>query len=218
MLQIDEARLERDLGYRYRYLADFIGFDAEDEAALHGAAEHLAPLVSVLVDAVYNKLIQQDATWRHFLPRQHGYEGTVPPSLAELTMDHPQIHYRKQHLARYLTALVTRPYDSEMVKYLDMVGKIHTRKAGNRDIHVPQVQMNALMGFVADAVTGVIFGLGLQKAAEQRLVRAFQKLLWIQNDLIHRHYAAGVEEGAAIGGMAAAGSTFGPTAASRSHN
>ncbi|MBA2227136.1 MAG: protoglobin family protein [Thermogemmata sp.] len=218
MRQIDEARLERDLGYRYRYLADFIGFGPDDEAALHEAAASLAPLVPVLVDAVYDKLIQQDATWRHFLPRQHGYEGPTPPSLAELTMDHPQIRYRKQHLARYLSALVTRPYDGKMVEYLDMVGKIHTRQAGNPNIHVPQVQMNALMGFVADAVTAAIFGLGLGKAAEQRLVRAFQKLLWIQNDLIHRHYAAGEGSRAAPGETPGARSALAGTAASTSHN
>ena len=76
---------------------------------IHNAAVHLAPLVPGLVDAVYHKLIQQDATWRHFLPRQHGYEGPIPTSLQDLTMDHPQIAYRKQHLARYLTSLVTRP-------------------------------------------------------------------------------------------------------------
>ncbi len=56
MRQIDEARLERDLGYRYRYLADFIGFGPDDEAALHEAAASLAPLVPVLVDAVAARL------------------------------------------------------------------------------------------------------------------------------------------------------------------
>jgi hypothetical protein len=216
MRHIDEARLERDLGYRYRYLADFVGFTAEDEAAIHKAAAYLAPLVPGLVDAVYNKLIQQDATWRHFLPRQHGYEGPIPSSLQELTMDHPQIAYRKQHLARYLTALVTRPYDGKMVEYLDMVGKIHTRQAGNREIHVPPVQMNALMGFVADALTATIFGLGLDRDSERRLVRAFQKLLWIQNDLIQRHYTA---EGAAEPvGTAVASSCGSGVRASTSHN
>jgi len=210
MRHIDEARLEQDLGYRYRYLVDFIGFTAEDEAVIHNAAVHLAPLVPGLVDAVYHKLIQQDATWRHFLPRQHGYQGPIPTSLQDLTMDHPQIAYRKQHLARYLTSLVTRPYDGKMVEYLDMVGKIHTRKAGNREIHVPLAQMNALMGFVADALTATVFGLGLDRDTEQRLVRAFQKLLWIQNDLIQRHYTGdGAAEAEAAGTTAASSSGSG---------
>jgi hypothetical protein len=188
MTHVDEPRLERDLGYRFDYVANFVGFGPEDAAVIHAAAGRLAPLVPGLVDAVYNKLIQQDATWRHFLPRQHGYEGPVPTKLDDLTMDHPQIAFRKQHLARYLTALVTRPYDGKMVEYLDMVGKIHTPKAGNKEIQVPLVQMNALMGFVADALTATILGLGLDRETEVKALRAFGKLLWIQNDLINRHY------------------------------
>ena len=190
MTHIDEPRLERDLLYRFHYVANFVGFGPDDAAAVHAAAPLLAPLVPSLVDAVYDKLIQQDATWRHFLPRQFGYEGPVPTQLEELTMDHPQVAYRKQHLARYLGALVTRPYDGKMVEYLNTVGKIHTPKAGSKEIDVPLVQMNGLMGFVADAVTATVLGLGLDRQTEAKALRAFGKLLWIQNDLITRHYAA----------------------------
>lgn len=189
MTHVDEARLESDLGYRFGYVSKFIGFGPDDVAAVHGAAPKLAPLVPALVDAVYAQLFQQDATWRHFLPRQHGYTGDVPATLDQLTPDHPQIAFRKQHLGRYLAALVTKPYDGKMVEYLDMVGKIHTPKAGSKDIDVPLVQMNALMGFVADALTATVLGLGLDRATEVRTLRAFGKLLWIQNDLITRHYA-----------------------------
>ncbi len=188
MTAIDEPRLESDLGYRFGYVAGFIGFGPDDVAAVHGAAAHLAPLVSGLVDAVYDKLHAYDATWRHFLPRQHGYAGDVPTDLAALTMDHPQILFRKQHLGRYLVTLVTKPYDGKMVEYLDMVGKMHTPKAGSPDLDVPLVQMNALLGFVADALTATILGLGLPREAEAKTLRAFGKLLWVQNDLITRHY------------------------------
>jgi hypothetical protein len=187
---IDEARLESDLGYRFGYVSEFIGFGPDDVATIHAAAPALAPLVPALVDAVYDKLIGYDATWRHFLPRQHGYEGQVPTILQDLTMDHAQIQFRKQHLARYLAALVTKPYDAKMVGYLDMVGKIHTPKAGAAEIQVPLVQMNALLGFVGDALTATILGLGLPREREVQTLRAFGKLLWIQNDLINRHYAA----------------------------
>jgi hypothetical protein len=69
-----------------------------------------------------------------------------------------------------------------------MVGKMHTPKAGSSSLDVPLVQMNALMGFVSDALTGTILGLGLDREQEVRTVRAFNKLLWLQNDLINRHY------------------------------
>ncbi|QDT36675.1 protoglobin family protein [Stratiformator vulcanicus] len=188
MQHIDEPKLEEDLAYRFGYLAEFIGFGEDDVAAVHGAAPAVAPLVPSLVDAVYEKLFSYDATKRHFVPRQHGYEGDVPPSIEELTVDHPMIAFRKQHLGRYLQTLVTKPYDGKMAEYLDMVGKIHTPKAGSQQLHVPLVQMNALMGFVADAFVATITGLGLDRETEVRTLRAFNKLLWIQNDLITRHY------------------------------
>jgi hypothetical protein len=189
MTTIDEPRLETDLTYRFGYVAEFMGFGADDIAAIHGAAAHLAPLVPGLVDAVYAKLHTSSATWRHFLPRQHGYDGPIPTDLAQLTPDHPQIAFRKQHLSRYLVQLVTKPYDGKMLEYLDMVGKIHTDKAGSKEIVIPLVQMNALMGFVADALTATILNLNLPRDAERATLRAFGKLLWIQNDLIAKHYA-----------------------------
>jgi hypothetical protein len=188
MNRINESRLESDLSYRFHYVAEFIGFGPQDVAVIHDAVTALAPLVPALVDAVYVKLHQNDATWRHFLPRQFGYEGTVPTKLEDVTPDHPMILYRKQHLARYLAALVTKPYDGTMVGYLDMVGKIHTAKAGSKDIFVPLVQMNALLGFVGDALTSTILALGLERSREVATLRAFNKLLWLQNDLINRHY------------------------------
>ena len=190
MKHIDEPKLESDLAYRFDYLTEFIGFGQEDIDAVHGAASHLAPLVPTLVDAVYDKLFGYDATKRHFVPRQSGYDGEVPENLDGLQLDHDMIKFRKEHLGRYLAGLVTKPYDAHMVQYLDMVGKIHTPKAGSKELDVPLVQMNALMGFVSDALLATILGLGLEREAETKTLRAFNKLLWLQNDLINRHYAA----------------------------
>jgi Protoglobin len=189
MKHISEPQLESDLDYRFAYLAEFMGFGERDIQAIHGAAGALAPLVPTLVDAVYDKLFGYDATMRHFVPRQAGYEGSVPTNLAALTQDHAMIEFRKQHLGRYLVTLVTKPYDGRMVGYLDFVGKMHTPKAGSAEINVPLVQMNALMGFVSDALVSTILSLNLDRAMEVATLRAFNKLLWLQNDLINRHYA-----------------------------
>ncbi len=188
MKHIDEKALERDLQSRFAYVSGFVGLTADDIAAIHGAASHLGPLVPQLVDAVYEKLYQQDATWRHFAKPQAGYEGPVPEKLEDLTPDHPLIRFRKSHLAGYLVALVSKPYDGKMVQYLDWVGKIHTSRAGSPGIVIPIVQIDALMGFVADAVTATIFALNLPRDKEIETIRAFQKLLWIQNDLFVRNY------------------------------
>ena len=188
MKHIDEARLDSDLSYRFGYLAEFMDFVDADVQAVHDSASALAPFVPALVDAVYDKLFGYDATKRHFVPRQSGYQGDVPGDLATLTQDHEMIQFRKQHLGRYLVTLVTKPYDGKMIEYLDMVGKMHTPKAGSRELDVPLVQMNVLMGFVSDALTQTILNLKLDRSKEVATLRAFNKLLWIQNDLINRHY------------------------------
>jgi hypothetical protein len=201
MRHIDENRLEDDLAYRFEYLAEFMEFGPEDSAAIHTAASHLAPHVPGLVDAVYVKLFRYDATKRHFVPPQEGYAGKLASDVESLSLDADVIEFRKQHLARYLVTLVTKPYDGKMVQYLDAVGKMHTPNFGSKAIDVPLVQMNALLGYVADALIATILSLGLDRETEVRTLRAFSKLLWLQNDLINRHYAvAAVERGLAAAG------------------
>ncbi len=186
---IDEEKLKTDLGYRFGYVSEFMGFGKSDIDAIHASASHLAPLVDSLVDAVYVKLFTYDSTKRHFVPKQHGYDGSVPASLEALTLDHDQIQFRKSHLKNYLVKLVTAPYDDKMVAYLDFVGKIHTPEAGSKEINVPMIQMNALMGFVSTALLDTIMGLDLPADQKRAAISAFNKLLWLQNDLFVRWYA-----------------------------
>lgn len=148
----DESRPETDLASRYLFLTEFMGFTEADVAALHAAAPALAPLVPGLVDAVYQRLFSFDAARRHFLIRQSGFDGAVPDDLQKLSQDQEMIQFRKQHLASYLAALVTRPCDLQMVKFRDHVGRIPTPQAGNPRLSAALVQMNALMGFAAVAL------------------------------------------------------------------
>ena len=93
MKRIDEARLESDLGYRFGYVAEFMGFGPDDVAAIHGAAPHLAPVVPQLVEAVYEKLFGYDSTKRHFVPKQSGYSGEVPDGLDALSRSHGDVSF-----------------------------------------------------------------------------------------------------------------------------
>lgn len=189
MKQVDEARLESDPLYRYEYLAEFIGFGPDDVKLIQGAAPHLGPRAPALVEKTYEILLSYDATARHFLPKQHGYDGPTPTDLASLTADHPQIRFRKDHLNRYFVHLISRSFDAKMVQYLDMVGRIHTPAAGNKAIAVPLVQMNALMGAISQVLMMSIQEWPLAPDVRVRTMLAFNKLLWIQNDFINRHYA-----------------------------
>ena len=188
MQKIDEERLNNDLEYRYEYLCEFIGFEKEDGALIQAFAPHLGPHINDLVDKTYEKLLNFDATARHFVPKQHGFEGDAPESLADICPNHPQIQFRKDHLNRYFMQLISRNYDAKMSKYLDMVGKIHTPKAGSAEINVPLIQMNALMGLLSDTLMIAVADSPLPPDQKLKTQRAFNKLLWIQNDFISRHY------------------------------
>jgi hypothetical protein len=188
MQTIDESRLETDLQYRYEYLAEFTGFTAADATLIQSFAPHLGPQIGALVEETYDTLLQYDATARHFVPQQTGCEGDAPADVNALTADHPRIRFRKDHLNRYFMQLIGRSYDAKMVMYLDMVGRIHTPGAGNSSIAVPLVQMNALMGLLSDALLRLVAQSPLDDARKLQTQLAFNKLLWIQNDLISRHY------------------------------
>jgi len=195
MTKWDEAKIESDIEYRFQFLATFVGFTEDDIKTIHGAAPLLAPLVPTIVEAVYNKLFSYDVTKQHFLPRNIGYDGELAKNLEEFTLEHDQIKYRKKMLSNYLVKLVTQPYDKNFISYLNWVGKIHTGSAegkpGTKHLHVPLVLMNALLTWVNDALNVIITNLGLPRDKEIAAIRAFTKLLWIQNDFMSKHYVTG---------------------------
>lgn len=190
MKTVDEAKLETDLTYRFEYVAEFVGFGPEEAAAVVASGPYLGPLIPQIVDRTYEKLLAYDATARHFQPRQSGFAGASPDGSVALGGQHPHVQFRKEHLSRYFMQILGRTCDAKFVSYLDMVGKIHTPHAGNPEIDVPLVQMNALMGFLSDALIEIIATLPLDPATLLKTIRAFGKLLWIQNDFITRHYTS----------------------------
>jgi len=85
-----------------------------------------------------------------------------------------------------------------MVQYLDRVGKIHTQFGGNKAITVDYIHINVLLAYVEDVLISCIFNLSddsIQKLGVKdavnfkcKLIRAFNKLLWIQNDFFAKYY------------------------------
>lgn len=189
MEHVDEAKLEEDPEYRYQFLKDFIGFGPEDVAAIRKVLPQLAPQVPAIVEETYETMLAYDATARHFVDRQHGFEGDLPAALADLSPDHAQVKFRKDHLQRYMMNLLGHSFEAKIAVFLDTVGKMHTPKAGNKDINVPLVQMNAFLGLLADLLTKRLLALDMDSDTKIACMRAFHKILWLQNDFINRHYS-----------------------------
>ncbi|KAI8987867.1 Protoglobin-domain-containing protein [Mycotypha africana] len=186
---IDEKKLYTDDKYRYDYIAAYIGFGEKDLQAIQNVAEKMEPLVPALVDAVYVKQFDFDVTKKYFLPKNEGFNGQVADSIDDLTLDHPQIKFRKHFLAKYLYRILRGPYDERFLKYLDWVAKIHTdtpEKASK--INVDYIHVNALMGFVSAGIVNSICSLNLDREVEKAALDAFTKLMWVQNDYYAKYY------------------------------
>lgn len=149
MEKLDEQRLELDLTYRYEFLKNFIGFGDADVAAIRKVLAELVMQMPKIVEEQYYKLLAYDATARHFVEPQHGYAGSPPASLADLSASHGQVKFRMDHMQSYLMQLIGHAFDNKIAVLFDAVGKMHTPKTGNPRINVPLVQMNAFMGMLA---------------------------------------------------------------------
>jgi len=183
-------RLNTDLAYRFNFVAKFAGFGDEDKAVLKAAAPLVTPLVPAVVTAVYKKLFSYDVTKQYFLSRNDGFEGDIGGlTLEKLSVDHEQIRFRKDMLTKYLAKLVTSDFDAQFLGYLDRVGKIHTTKMGNKNLQIDYIYVNALFGYVEDVLIGAVMDITTtDNETKKAIIRAFNKLLWIQNDLFARHY------------------------------
>ncbi|KAG2227643.1 hypothetical protein INT45_004684 [Circinella minor] len=189
MEYIDRNQLYTDSEYRFTYVSKFMDFGADDIKAIETVADKIRPLVPVVVDAVYVKLFQYDITKRHFMPKNEGFDGKTATTLEELTLDHPQIKFRKDFLSKYLNKLLSGPYDERMLRYLDWVAKIHTDTPQKKSkINVDYIHINALLGYVETTLVGGILSLKLAEEEQLAALAAFNKLLWIQNDYFAKYY------------------------------
>jgi len=196
---------------RVSYLKSFLSFTSEDGAALRAAAPLVAPLVPAILDAVYTKLLSYDITAKAFVPRQPGYNGSAPKDALELNLNHPQIAYRKDFLKAYLVKLVSNEDwsdESRFWVYLDTVGIMHTGVPGFKhrekrpELRVEYVHMGLLLGYVEDVVVESVLRMdGVDADTKGKVARAFNKLLWIQNDLFARHYVVDHDTGSTPRGL-----------------
>ncbi|KAG9239064.1 Protoglobin-domain-containing protein [Amylocarpus encephaloides] len=209
MQSISATSLVESLPERIAYLSSFLSFTEEDTQALLASAPLVAPLIPTILDAVYTKLLNYDITAKAFVPKNTDYTGETVKSVQELTLESPQIAFRKDFLKalNYLVRLVTTKDlspTSSFWTYLNNVGIMHTGRPGFKhrekrpDLKVDYIHMSALLGYVEDIVVAAVLGMDeIDLATKTKVIRAFNKMLWIQNDLMSRHYISGegVEDG-----------------------
>ncbi|KAF5341944.1 hypothetical protein D9611_001257 [Ephemerocybe angulata] len=197
--EYDEDLIYTDLRERVRYLLTFVNFTERDVEALNDFQPILLPMVPELVDNVYHQLFRFDVTKNMFMPRTGGHEGMMLSDLHHLALDAPQIETRKKTFSVYMRKLVTSDYDDFATwQYFDHVGIMHTgqnelkhrKLMGKPPLFVDLMHLALTLAWTLDVLTPVILSYTEYPLSRRiDIMRAFQKVTWIQNDLFTRHYA-----------------------------
>lgn len=167
-----EARLEHDLAHRFSYLASFMGLTERERALVRAARPALRHRLDHIVEQISAAMLSSPAMLRHFALDG----GEVQPQRLE------------RHLRAWIEGLISLAREPGLAAWMDRVGAMHRASAGDPRVDVPRVQMNALLGLLSDLILSEVQGLDLPADKRFEIARAFSKLLWIQNDLIQRHY------------------------------
>ncbi|KAJ2918183.1 hypothetical protein MD484_g2253, partial [Candolleomyces efflorescens] len=197
--EYDEDLLYTNLRERVKYITQFVNFTEHDVEALNDFQPILLPMVPQLVDNVYHHLFKFDVTKKVFMPRKEGHEGRMLADLHDLALDAPQIELRKRTFAVYMRKLVTLDYDDFATwQYFDHIGIMHTGKnelkhrklMGKAPLFVDLMHLSLLLAWTLDVLTPVILSYTEYPLSRRiEIMQAFQKVVWIQNDLFSRHYA-----------------------------
>ncbi|KAL7800330.1 Protoglobin domain-containing protein [Trichoderma ceciliae] len=189
---IQREDLYTNLEVRIQYLHSFLDFSSRDIEALINDSKYIKALIPAVVNIVYKKLLQYDITARAFTTRSTSFEGPLDDIPDE---NSPQILHRKMFLRAYLNKLCSDPSKMEFWEYLDKVGMMHIGVGRKHPLHIEYVHLGACLGFIQDIMNEAILShprLHIQRKIA--LVKALNKVIWVQNDLMAKwHVKDGAE-------------------------
>ena len=170
--EVELAALLRDPAARFAFLADLVGFGADDWAALADSVTTLSPRLPGILDAVYAHLLAFDDTRRIFL----GSTGEIDPVYMAL---------RKEHLTDWVLRTVGAAGDpGAFARYLLETGRRHTGVAGDPGRVVPPRYMVALTSFLQTALMSTLLeALADQPEQLRRQALAWNKMMMLQLEL-----------------------------------
>lgn len=189
--------IRTNLHTRVSYLVSFIGFTSADAEALQAVAPHIRPHLPGVAEAMYNKM------WTYEVTRQSLTKPNNPhiPKNADLAQARERMRYMTSFQGHWLLKIFIADWeDLSTFAYFDRVGISHIgesafRHRGERGTYqVDYVHIAMLLGHVHDLLNTAILQLEqLTLEEKSRAISALTKAIWIQNDLISRHYVMPVE-------------------------
>lgn len=194
MLHIDPLALASHLTDRIFYLQQFLSFSSTDGAAIQASGTLLAPKIPQILDSIYAKLLSFDITASAFVPTTlNDPQGDMAPrAVQELSLSHPHVKRQMSFLRGYILRIVRNKdwsVNSPIWAYFDKVGLMHTGTLGkSNDIRVEYIHLGLLLAWLANIVNTSVLAMELEEQTKSDVIAAWNKLIWIQNDLFAKYY------------------------------
>jgi nitrite reductase/ring-hydroxylating ferredoxin subunit len=166
-----------DAGNFFAYIAEFIGFTAEDAAAIRDTRFVIEKHIPQIVAAFYVRLLRFPATRRLFQKP----DGSIDQEYLELRM---------QHQASFWRRAASGDYDDDFARFVDYVGRAHTSHGADPNVYIPERYVIGMVGFVGQRIDEALEAeLGeIDHALFDRAARAWSLFLMVLLEMLSRGY------------------------------
>jgi 3-phenylpropionate/trans-cinnamate dioxygenase ferredoxin subunit len=159
-------------------MAEFIGFTADDAAAVARTQPYIEARLPEIVAEFYDHLLRYPPTRSFFLKK----DGTV---------DEEYVALRMRHLSNFWLRVAAGAFDDAFARYVDYVGRAHTSRGADPKIYIAERYVIGQVGFISHAISRA-----LEQAMRplgdddftQRALEAWDKLMMVILELLARAY------------------------------
>ena len=161
----------------FQFMAEFIGFTAEDAATIRETRFIIEKYIPTIVAGFYAQLLRYPATRRQF-------------SKKDGRLDQEYLEMRMQHQASFWRRTAAGVYDEDYARFVDYVGRAHTSQGADPKIYIPERYVMGMVSFVqqkiAEALAAELHE--LDPELELRGIKAWDKLLMVLLEMFSRPY------------------------------
>jgi nitrite reductase/ring-hydroxylating ferredoxin subunit/hemoglobin-like flavoprotein len=166
-----------DSGRYFRYMAEFVGFTADDAAVIQQTKPVIENHLADIVEAFYAHLLRYPPTRSLFLKK----DGSLDKDYLELRM---------RHLTNFWLRTASGVYDDDYARFVDYVGRAHTSHGADPTIYVAERYVIGQVGFVQHAISEVLAKelRPTDSAFAHRAEEAWDKLMMVILEMLSRAY------------------------------
>jgi hypothetical protein len=179
--QVEDERLDRDVYYRFQFLAQFLDFKAEDVQTIREHRELLNAAVHEFVIHAQMKVLSFDTTRKLLMGRLQGYTGELETDITQLSMTSKIISLRTTIFDQILMNYLFSNFDEEY--FSKTMPKMLVLKWGNPYLDVQVVHNDACYLSGQIKLTEIVLKSNLPEDKKNKLLMAVNKALSIYINL-----------------------------------